>query len=132
MSEIKTEGGNGTFEDVLVDKSQNIKDISHAIRNLIADVMPGVTEVPWAQQKIAGYGVGVKKMSEHFCYIAPYEKHVNLGFNYGADLDDPHELLEGGGKLLRHIKIRSLDELDNPAIRKLIEDASKHLPNLKK
>jgi hypothetical protein len=34
--------------------------------------MPGVTEVPWVAQKSAGYGVGPKKMSEHFCYIAPF------------------------------------------------------------
>ena len=52
-------------------------------------VMPGITEVPWAQQKTVGYGVGPKKMSEHFCYIAPAKKHVNLGFMYGADLPDP-------------------------------------------
>jgi hypothetical protein len=47
---------------------------------------------------------------------------------YGADLPDPEGLLEGGGKLLRHIKVRSLDDLQRPTIRALIEAASGHLP----
>lgn len=127
---IKTVGGNGTFEDVVSKSSPDIQEIAYALRQLLANIMPGITEVPWAQQEIAGYGVGVKKMSEHFCYLAPYKRHVNLGFNYGAELPDSENLLVGSGKLLRHIKFKSLDELENPAIRKLIEDASVHLPEL--
>ena len=69
-------------------------------------------------------------MTEHFCYIAPQSKHINLGFMYGAELDDPDGLLEGTGKLLRHIKIRSVDDLRVPAVRGLIEQSSKHLPKL--
>ena len=93
--------------------------------------LPNITEVPWGNQKIAGYGVGAKKMSEHFSYLAPQKAHVNLGFMYGADLPDPDGLLEGTGKLMRHIKIRSLDEVKRPAIKQLISDASTHLPKLK-
>jgi hypothetical protein len=51
---------------------------------------------------------------------------------YGADLPDPEGLLEGGGKLLRHVKIRSLEDLEQPALRNLIEEASVYLPKLKK
>ena len=75
--------------------------------------------------------VGPKKMSEHFCYLAPFKKHLNLGFFYGADLPDPQGLLEGAGKDLRHIKIRSTEQLQQPAVRALIEQASRHLPKLK-
>ncbi len=48
---------------------------------------------------MAGYGIGPKKMSEHFCYIALNEDYVNFGFNQGADLPDPKGLLEGSGKM---------------------------------
>ena len=129
---IKTVAGNGTFEDVIAEAPPQMQEIARALRVLLADIMPGITEVPWGQQKIAGYGVGEKKLSEHFAYIAPYKKHVNLGFMYGADLDDPGGLLEGKGKELRHIKIRSLEDIEKPAIRKLLEDASGHLPKLQK
>ena len=134
MSEhnIKTVGGNGTFEEVVSEASLEIKEIAYAIRAMLAEIKPGITEVPWGNQIIAGYGVGPKKMSEHFCYIAPQMNYVNLGFMYGADLADPEGLLEGSGKLLRHVKIRSLEDLEQPALRNLIEEASVHLPKLNK
>ncbi len=128
---IKTVGGNGSFEDVIAQAPPEIQQLAHDARALLADVMPGITEVPWARQRIAGYGVGPKKMSEHFCYIAPFKQRVNLGFFYGAHLLDPENLLEGSGKDLRHIKIRSAADLEKPAVRKLIEEASTYLPKLK-
>ncbi len=129
---VQTVGDGGTFEDVLGKAGPAMTEIARAARALIAEVFPGVTEVPWARQRIAGYGVGPKKMSEHFAYIAPAGKHVNLGFFYGADLDDPEGLLEGSGKAMRHIKLRSLEELQRPAVRALLAAASTHLPKLSK
>ena len=129
---IKTIDDNGTFDDVIAEASPEVKEIAHAARALLAEAMPGLTEVPWRHQKTVGYGVGPKKMSEHFCYLAPHTHHVNLGFMYGAELDDPEGLLEGNGKLLRHIKIRSLEELRRPAVKSLVEQASNHLPKLKR
>lgn len=127
---IVTVGGNGDFAGVVAKASPAMAEIAHAARGLIADVLPGVTEVPWAKQGTAGYGVGPKKMSEHFAYIAPMKAHVNLGFMYGADLDDPASILQGGGKLLRHIKLRSLDDVKRPEVRALLAAASTHLPKL--
>ena len=92
--------------------------------------MPRVVEVSWPKLKVIGYGVGPKKMSEHFCYISVSKNHINLGFNYGSDLPDPKKLLQGSGKKYRYIKITQPDQLDNPAIRELILAASKYLPNL--
>ena len=69
-------------------------------------------------------------MSQHFCYIAPYKKHLNLGFMYGAHLPDPENLLEGQGVDLRHVKIRTAADLEHRAIRQLIADASRYLPKL--
>lgn len=132
MSKIVTVSEQGSFDDVIASFSAEVPKIAAALRELLAEIMPGITEVPWVKQKIVGYGVGPKKMSEHFCYIAPFKKHVNLGFFYGADLDDPQSLLEGSGKKLRHIKVKSLDQVADPALRALVSAASKHLPKLKK
>lgn len=130
---IKTidDGGGGAFEDVVSDASAEIKEIAYGLRALLAEVMPGITEVPWGHQKTVGYGIGPKKMSEHFCYLAPQKNHVNLGFMYGANLPDPEGLLEGTGNLMRHVKIKTREDVERPAIRNLIEAASKHLPKLK-
>lgn len=43
--------------------------------------------------------------------LAPYTKWVSLGFVRGIRLDDPDKLLEGTGASVRHIKLRSPEEL---------------------
>ena len=114
------------FDEILADSSPLVRRLAARTRALILDVMPDVVEVPWTRQKVVGYGVGPRKMSEHFCYIAFHKNHVNLGFNYGSELPDPAGLLQGQGKLLRHVKIRSPEDLSNPALRRLLEVASTH------
>jgi hypothetical protein len=114
------------FEVILAEASPAVRELAIGARALIADVLPGVVEVPWPKQRVIGYGVGPRKMSEHFCYLAIQKDHVNLGFNYGAELPDPERLLEGPGKLLRHTKIVRPEDLDRPALRRLLEVASTH------
>ena len=104
----------------------HVRDLASRTRSLIVDVYPEVVEVPWPRQNVAGYGIGPKKMSEHFCYIALYKDHLNLGFNQGAELPDPEGLLEGPGKMLRHKKIAEAEDLHNPALRRLLEAALDH------
>ena len=103
-----------------------VRDLATRARALIRSVMPDVVEVPWPRQRVVGYGVGPRKMSEHFCYLAIHKAHVNLGFNYGAKLPDPEGLLQGPGKLLRHTKINAPEDLSNPALRRPLEAASTH------
>lgn len=60
--------------------------------------------------------------SASLLYLADYSKHVNLGFLFGARLADPDGLLEGTGKSLRHVKLRSKDDL-SPALARLLRAA---------
>ena len=103
-----------------------VRDLAVRARTLIEDVYPGVVEVPWPRQNVVGYGVGPKKMSEHFYYLAIHRDHVNLGFNQGAELADPEGLLEGPGKALRHAKISVPEDLESPTLRRLLEAAKDH------
>ena len=120
---MKTVDTHGTFEQVLNGSSSQVREIAERLRALIVEVYPEVVEVPWPKQKIAGYGVGPKKMSEHLCYIGAFKAHVNLGFYYGAVLPDPEGLMDGTGKNLRHIKITRVEAADQPAVRDLLEAA---------
>jgi hypothetical protein len=119
------------FEEIIGEASPKVKELAIRAKALIKEVMPEVVEVGWPRQRIVGYGVGPKKMSEQFCYIAVFKERINLGFYYGAELPDPEGLLEGTGELLRHVKISKPGQLDDPSVRQLIEVASTHLPRLK-
>lgn len=120
------------FEKAIESFSEDMKELARLTRSLIYEVLPEVVEVIWIKQKNAGYGTGIKKMSEHFCWIMPATNHVTLGFNYGAELPDPQKLLEGSGKLFRHCKVRSVIDLTSPDLINLIRFATTYrVPALK-
>lgn len=119
------------FQEIVEKADPHVCELAQKAKTLIEEVYPPVVEVAWPRQRIIGYGVGPKKMSEHFCYIAVLKARINLGFYYGADLPDTSGLLEGSGKSLRHIKISRYEQLEDPALRELLEKASKYLPKLK-
>jgi len=58
-----------------------------------------------------------------FAYVDAFKAHVNVGFFRGAEIADPAGLLEGTGKLMRHVKLRSEGSVDASALENLIEAA---------
>jgi hypothetical protein len=119
-------GDSSVFEEMVAGSPTQIRDLALASRALIFDVLPQTVEVVWPQQQTAGYGTGRKKMSEQFCWLAPYDEHVVFGFYYATELPAPEGLLEGTGRLMRHVKIRTHADLENPALRRLVEVATTH------
>ncbi len=100
-----------------------VAELARGVRLLVFEIFPGAVEVAWPRQKIVGYGVGPKKMTEHFCWLGPYTSHVSLGFNHGVNLPDPEGRLEGSGKKFRHVKLREPADLKRPALRALVHAA---------
>src|SRR5438105_11029589 len=58
-----------------------------------------------------------------FSYVNVFTSHVNVGFFQGAGLPDPAGLLQGGGKFMRHVKLRPGMASNAVALRKLIHTA---------
>jgi len=58
-----------------------------------------------------------------FAYVNAFTAHVNVGFFRGAQIADPDRLLEGTGKLMRHVKLGPERNVDAMALRKLVETA---------
>lgn len=110
----------GFFDQIMKDYDETIIEISKCLRVLMTKLPAEIFEVPWPKQSIIGYGIGPKKMTQHFCYIAPQKKYVNLGFYNGANISDPYGILEGNGKKLRHIKIYSVDDCKQQSIYDMI------------
>ena len=123
----------GTFDDLLHERADSLEvaDIARQLRAVIlapgswpgAGSLADAVEVVRLGDGAASYGVGEKKMSESHVYVAPKRDYVNLGFWHGVDLPDPEALLEGTGKKMRHIKVRSVEEAQTSAVRDLIAAA---------
>jgi hypothetical protein len=79
--------------------------IIERLRALIKTTAPGAAEnimwsTPWYYLN-----------NRPYVYIATASDHINFGFAFGAQLKS--NLLEGTGKNTRHIKIRSLEQIDH-------------------
>lgn len=58
-----------------------------------------------------------------FGYVNSFKSHVNVGFFYGAMLEDPAGMLEGSGKRMRHVKVKPGSDFDIAGLRALIDAA---------
>jgi hypothetical protein len=113
----------GTFDELMDIAVPEMRPIAERLREIVVEVDPETVEVVRLGDRAATYGVGPKKMSEGYAYILPHKNWVNLGFYKGADLPDPAGLMEGTGKKLRHVKVRSVEDAERPEISTLIEEA---------
>jgi hypothetical protein len=113
----------GTFAELLAGVDPDLAAIARRLRAVIRAVDVNTVETVRLGDNAATYGVGPKKMTDGYTYIMPMRGYVNLGFYQGALLADPERLLEGTGKGLRHVKIRSLVEANRPPVRALVAAA---------
>ena len=58
-----------------------------------------------------------------FGYVNAFTDHVNVGFFFGALLNDPAHLIEGTGKRGRHVKLRPGSEVERAALAQLVDAA---------
>ncbi len=119
MNSAKT----GTFDDLVEMTPEDLRPVIRKLRALVLSIDPAACVVVRLGDRAATFGVGPKKMSEGYVYIMPHKAWINLGFFRGAELDDPENLLQGTGAKMRHVKCRSLDECDRPALAGLIRNA---------
>jgi hypothetical protein len=58
-----------------------------------------------------------------FAYVNVLTSHVNVGFFHGAAFPDPARLLQGTGKLMRHVKLKPGTATNAATLSALIETA---------
>jgi hypothetical protein len=98
-----------------------IQDLALKLRSLVLEEMaPCYENIYDAYSAVAiGYGWS-DRLRDGVFHIAVYSKHVNLGFNHGAALDDPLSILQGSGTQIRHITIKAQSDLERPEFRAYI------------
>lgn len=107
----------GTFEEVA---ASGHPETLRAVRALVAELHPDAVEVASRRERSVRWGFGPAKMRDGHAHVMPHRDHVNLGFFQGTALPDPEGRLEGTGKALRHVKLRSPEVVATPGIRTLL------------
>ena len=79
-------------------------ELVQSLREIILGLTPSISEE-------VKYGGIMFSDEKPFCGIFSYAKHVSLEFSEGASLPDKFKVLEGEGKLRRHIKLTSVPDI---------------------
>lgn len=111
------------FESLLTTNAPEAQDLARKLRELVRRILPVAGEKIHPGWGVADFYHGEPK-GRGFLSIGPQKKYVNLYFMDGVDLPDPAGLLTGAGKRLRHVKIKTMDDLKNPALARLIKAAA--------
>jgi hypothetical protein len=101
-----------------------IQKLALEVRAYLLTIEPGATEIIYDAYNAVAIGYSFTgRLKECYCHVAVYPKHVNLGFNRGADLDDPKKILQGTGSQVRHVTIHDKAELAGPYLKGLARAA---------
>ena len=126
-SRRKTKAGTAkrpTVEQFLRRYPEDVREIVSALRTLIRKTIPDVREAVYPGWKLIGYRVVENKRDAYFCFIAPAEDRVFLGFEYGALLSDPDRLLMGDTKQVRHVVIVQKNDILPDKLSRLITEGA--------
>ncbi|HEV2804124.1 MAG TPA: DUF1801 domain-containing protein [Chthoniobacterales bacterium] len=105
-------------DEFLKDYPVAVQKTAQKLRAIIRATNPSLREELDATGRVIGYGLG-PGYAGLICTIILSQKGVKLGIVRGAELADPHHLLEGAGKVHRYV-----------ACEKDFDKKSKELPGL--
>ena len=111
------------FQFLLDFKDQELIKLFKDLRQFILDQYPQCNELLYHTHALTAVFSVSDKLSDAFCMIPIYSKHLNLGFNKGTRLNDPGHLLTGTGNLIRHIDIKTAKDYRNPGVKTLVKEA---------
>ena len=80
-------------------------EILEKLREIIHTAVTDTTEaIKW--------NMPVFSNSKNFCYLQMAKNHVSIGFYNPEKIEDTDNLLEGSGSVIRHLKIKSVNDID--------------------
>ena len=101
-----------------------IQTLANQLRALVKETIPNVKEAVYPGWKLIGYRVKKGRSDAYFCFIAPFENRIMLGFEYGVQLFDPNLWLEGDGTQVRYLTVREQEDIDPEVFRAFIAEAA--------
>jgi hypothetical protein len=111
------------FLSLLKFKEMGLIDLFADLRNFILELYPESNELLYHTHALTSVFCISDKLGDAFCMIPIYTNHLNLGFNKGTLLKDPHKLLHGTGNLIRHIPVIQPADYRNEEVKQLIQEA---------
>ncbi len=104
-------------------KERKIIELFKDLREYILEIYPDSNELLYHTHALTTVFSISDKLADAFCMLPIYTNHLNLGFNKGTLINDPHHLLKGTGNLIRHIPVDAPADYRNKKVKDLIKSA---------
>ncbi len=114
--------GEPALSDLLEQYPSGVQETVYAARRVVFSVLPGACEVVDVKARVIGYGYGTG-YRDMICTLILSKRGVKLGLVGGASLPDPQCLMEGEGKVHRHVPLASAEDLGRKGLRPLLRAA---------
>ena len=106
-----------SFDDWLVDVDARLRPLAVELRRMFLEAAPDLREsIKWGKPCF-------EKKVRTFYIASQSDKYVTLGLWQWALLPNPDGLIEGTGKRMRHVKVRSVEDLEAVALGRIIPQA---------
>jgi uncharacterized protein YdhG (YjbR/CyaY superfamily) len=92
------------------------KPIVALLRSMMRQYAPG------AREEIS-YGILMWKKKRGLAVVSPTKKDITFAFSRGAEFEDKYELLQGVGKVSKHVKIKDARNAPKAALKYYIKQA---------
>ena len=97
----------------------DVAEIARALRLAVLRGFPDAVETFDRGDGLLAIGRG-RSLRDFLFAIIPHKAHVNLQLADGVDLPDPEGRIEGTGKRIRHVKVRSVDDAGSDWVRRVV------------
>ena len=107
------------FDRHLDSTAAGVADVARAVRTTVLEACPGAIE--WFDPGNGLLAIGSERRMKALQFaIIPHRSWVNLQLADGVDLPDPNGRIEGTGKRIRHVKVRSIEEARSAWLRRIV------------
>jgi len=107
---------NNSIENFLSNYNDDVYSNTQKLRAIILKNLPDIIEQLGIPAKMIAYCYG-NKYAEMICTIVASKKGLKLGFYKGVELPDPHNILDGTGKISRYVEIKSEEQIKSAVIK---------------
>jgi hypothetical protein len=108
LEKSKNEQVEKYLEEIMLINDEQF-NVLQKLREIVFNVNPKTNE------RIM-YGGIMFSLNDDFGGIFVRKNHISFEFGNGFTMNDPDKLLEGKGKFRRHLKIRSLSDIDDKKV----------------
>jgi hypothetical protein len=96
--------------------SGDMAAVAERLRLLVMGAAPSAVEsIKWGQPVYEDNGP--------FCYFKAGADHITFGFWRGTELEDPDQRLESGDDRMKHVVLRSVEDIDDGTVGRWVRQA---------